>query len=161
LPDRLLKDTWTLPIKDAGIQSQAAHFARLTVIPDRTTVENIADFVAFAVQLKNEWFPHETTWGPWFRGHADADWKLAPKLYRASVPRRGIRIIEDEIRQEFMMRAPSLTDKGPQNSWDWYFTMQHSGAPTRLLDWTEGALIALYFAVRDSQSRKRCRRVGA
>src|ERR1700729_1450884 len=29
--------------------------------------------------------------------------------------------------------------------------MQHSLAPTRLLDWTEGALIALYFAVRDNQ----------
>jgi FRG domain len=48
------------------------------------------------------------------------------------------------------MRAPGLTGKGPQNSWDWYFTMQHFGAPARLLDWTEGVLIALYFVVKDS-----------
>ena len=116
----------------------------------RTTVETVSDCVALAVQLKNEWFPHETTWGPWFRGHTEAHWKLAPKLYRVPPPKRGIRTIEDEIRQEFMMRAPGLTDTGPLNSWEWYFTMQHFGAPTRLLDWTEGVLIALYFAVRDS-----------
>jgi hypothetical protein len=120
------------------------------VNPDQIAVKNISECIDFAVQLKNEWFPHEPTWGPWFRGHPKANWKLAPKLYRVPPPKRGIRIIEDEIRQEFMMRAPGLTSTGPQNSWEWYFTMQHFGAPTRLLDWTEGVLIALYFAVKDS-----------
>jgi hypothetical protein len=48
------------------------------------------------------------------------------------------------------MRAPSLIATPPQDPWDWYFLMQHSGAPTRRLDWTEGSLIALYFAVRDA-----------
>jgi hypothetical protein len=117
-------------------------------------VDTFSDFVALAVRLKNEWFPREATWGPWFRGHTEVDWKLAPKLYRQVPPKRGIRVIEDEIRQEFMMRAPGLIESGPQNSWEWYFIMQHSGAPTRLLDWTEGALIALYFAVRDSKGEK-------
>ena len=37
-----------------------------------------------------------------------------------------------------------------RNEWEWYFLMQHYGSPTRLLDWTDGALIALYFAVREN-----------
>jgi hypothetical protein len=124
-----------------------------TMIPDQIAVKTISERVALAVRLKRQWFRRETTWGPWFRGHAEAHWKLAPKLYRVPTPNRGIRIIEDEIRQEFMMRAPGLTDGGPLNSWEWYFTMQHFGAPTRLLDWTEGVLIALYFAIRNSSGK--------
>jgi FRG domain len=33
--------------------------------------------------------------------------------------------------------------------WDWYFLMQHHNAPTRLLYWSDGALIALHFALRN------------
>jgi len=54
------------------------------------------------------------------------------------------------MRQEFQSRALQLiqgrirTDK-----WEWYFLMQHYGAPTRLLDWTDNPLVAFYFAVAD------------
>lgn len=114
------------------------------------TISSIAECVELSAQLRNDWFPNEPTWGPWFRGQSDFAWGLLPKLYRVKPNKRGIRIIEDEIRQEFIMRAPGLGDIGSLNSWELYFTMQHFGAPTRLLDWTEGGLIALYFAVREN-----------
>jgi hypothetical protein len=39
----------------------------------------------------------------------------------------------------------------PATEKEWYFLMQHYSAPTRLLDWTEGALLGLYFSVRTQQ----------
>jgi hypothetical protein len=64
-----------------------------------------------------------------------------PKLYRG-VPEDDLDI-EHEIREEFATRAPALSDyvKLSDDSvlynWESYFVMQHYGAPTRLLDWTE------------------------
>jgi hypothetical protein len=82
----------------------------------------------------------------WFRGHINADWKLTPKLYRTPF----IGADENEIRHEFQSRALQLIQtRLPANRWEWYFLMQHYGVPTRLLDWTENALIAIYFAVEN------------
>jgi FRG domain-containing protein len=41
--------------------------------------------------------------------------------------------------------------KTSEEDWDWdsYFLMQHHNGPNRLLDWSDGALMALHFALRN------------
>jgi hypothetical protein len=116
--------------------------------------ENLSEFVSVVATVRDRWFDEEHPWGPWFRGQQRASWGLLPKLFRGFGDYRRIKKdeIEDEIREEFAARAPILSETrlAGSNSWGWYFQMQHFGAPTRLLDWTEGAHIALYFAVRDN-----------
>jgi FRG domain/SET domain len=109
-----------------------------------TTLE---EYVKHTSNIRKKWLG-ENEVVPWFRGHERADWPLIPKFYRNSPTDQNT---EDEIREEFQTRAPILSDVKPANKWEWYFLMQHYGAPTRLLDWSDGALIALYFAVRQSR----------
>jgi hypothetical protein len=91
-------------------------------------------------------------WQPWFRGESSCEspTALQPKLYRSKAKIRKLLYDEQEMRLEFRRCGPQLiTEWHPGDRWEWYFVMQHYGAPTRLLDWSDGALVALYFAVRN------------
>ena len=112
-------------------------------------VDAVRDIVDRWTLPDADWYP-----APWFRGHGDANWRLEPGWYRLPPPGQGVEADwynERNLLLEFKFRAPRYLQTLPSNDWEWLFLMQHYGLPTRLLDWTESALIGLYFALRDNR----------
>lgn len=105
------------------------------------SVSTIEEYLTICSDLVREWSSAESG-EPclWYRGQKDASWSLIPGEYRFPIN-------ADEVRSEFVLKAKALLDRVPANDWEWYFIMQHYGLPTRLLDWTEGSLLGLHFAL--------------
>ncbi len=77
----------------------------------------------------------------YYRGHANANYRLQPSIAR----RASWLYNEREMYNELLIACPSDFEKCTSHL-EKLVKMQHYGLPTRLLDITKNALVALYFA---------------
>lgn len=83
----------------------------------------------------------------WYRGASNAGHALEPRLYRSNGSAAELLLAESEMLAQFRSRSGPLLREEVRTEWGFLFIMQHYGVPTRLLDWSENAFLALYFAL--------------
>jgi hypothetical protein len=92
----------------------------------------------------------------WFRGESREHEYLIPKLYRnlEEINLDAQLQKEKKFVLEFRRRGRNLGSNINQNNeWEWYFLAQHYGGPTRLLDWTSDAGVALFMALDTNRDK--------
>ena len=82
-----------------------------------------------------------------YRGMPNSEYKMATSLSRCC--KHLQKTLEPAILNNFAKYAVREDPTVVQSVWHQMITGQHNGLPTRLLDWTHSALVALHFAMTE------------
>lgn len=130
-------------------------------------VEDLHQWMKFVTLSEKERVSyHWTDCGPeeegrkWlFRGQVDAEWPITSTLERTTLFKRFSsedyrKKVERHYIDEFRRRSHGILAERSLTPFDLVAMMQHYGAPTRLIDFTYSAYVALYFAVNGENAQK-------
>jgi FRG domain len=111
----------------------------------RRVIKGIEEFITAVREDSSAWKSEEPKW---FRGEPESTTALVPTLYRPGPTQH-----ENALLQMFRARASGYHDALPirEHTDQWLFLARHAGLPTRLLDWSESALIGLFFALKEDR----------
>jgi hypothetical protein len=102
-------------------------------------IKNIDDFhKRIENYRKTSWFK--------FRGQSDESWFLVPKAGRKPFTN----VSDLSLFTHWKRRASTHLNKENNSEWELLAIAQHTGLPTRLLDWTHNPLVATFFATSEN-----------
>ena len=112
------------------------------------TVDCILKYIDLVRKYKSEGFEI-------YRGQQfSKSYNLLPNMLRLNS--KGQRNYSNKCDLQFLnhfkARSAKYIEYLPKNDWEWMFIAQHYQLPTRLLDWSESPLVALFFALENAQS---------
>lgn len=110
------------------------------------SAKSIDEYISIIRELR------KTNESLWFRGHSSSDYRLTPSMFRSPFAATAT-ANEYSFMGSFKSKAiryvqRPMSDDREIAYFQWLFIMQHYGTPTRLLDWSQNALIALAFATQ-------------
>lgn len=112
---------------------------------DRHRIQSLADFMATVSSILRGKPVY------WFRGHRKSSWRLTPSALRYAKVSERERAFE--LLAVFRRVAEIKIERPPRDDehLKWMQLAQHYGIPTPLLDWTQSATYALYFACEEKK----------
>ncbi len=118
------------------------------------SVSDVSNFIK-AITVANEQDGRDKFFRPkelLFRGQSDVAYELIPSLGRYKGKHENLGFVERNMIETAKYRMPNVFTKDLEPL-DLLSLLQHYGIPTRLMDITENALVALFFACEGSPDK--------